>query len=128
MNAGYLYPWLERFDSLQPNMPKAIWIAAFLFPILLALFSRRSMVFLGCTLTATVAAIIALEPSSIGATIALGAYFGSILVAISGMQNRRRDSARDAELKSLRSKINRLIVEEERKFVVDLKTRQDAEQ
>ena len=121
MQITYLQPWFDRLDSFLPNVPKEIWLAAFFLPIVLALFSRRTVVFLGSVLTAGIALFVVLEPNSVTLIVATGAYAGSLLVAIFGIQTRRRHLAAHAELISLRSKLNDLKMAEERRFLVELK-------
>ena len=121
MQITYLQPWFDRLDSFLPTVPKEIWLAVFFLPIVLALFSRRTVVFLGSVLTAGIALFVVLEPNSVTLIVATGAYAGSLLVAIFGIQTRRRHLAAHAELISLRSKLNDLKMAEERRFLVELK-------
>lgn len=120
MQITYLQLWFDRLNSFQSNVPKEIWLAAFFLPVVLALFSRRTVVFLGSVLTAGIALFVVLEPNSITLIVAAGAYAGSLLVAIFGIQTRRNDSAAHANLMILQSKFNDLRVAEERRFLVDL--------
>ena len=121
MQITYLQPRFDRLDSFLPNVPKEIWLAAFFLPIVLALFSRRTVMFLGSVLTAGIALFVVLEPNSVTLIVATGAYAGSLLVAIFGIQTRRRHLAAHAELISLRSKLNDLRMAEEQRFLVELK-------
>ena len=121
MQITYLQPWFDRLDSFLPNVPKEIWLAAFFLPIVLALFSRRTVMFLGSVLTAGIALFVVLEPNSVPLVVATGAYAGSLLVAIFGIQTRRRSLAAKAQLMSLRSKLMDLKMAEERRFLVELK-------
>ena len=121
MQITYLQPWFDRLDSFLPTVPKEIWLTAFFLPIVLALFSRRTVVFLGSVLTAGIALYVVLEPNSVTLIVATGAYAGSLLVAIFGIQTRRRHLAAHAELISLRSKLNDLKMAQERRFLVELK-------
>jgi hypothetical protein len=121
MQITYLQLWFDRLNSFQPNVPKEIWLAAFFLPVVLALFSRRTVVFLGSVLTAGIALFVVLEPNSITLIVAAGAYAGSLLVAIFGIQTRRNDSAVHAKLSFLKSKFNDLRMAEERSFLADLK-------
>lgn len=121
MQITYLQLWFDRLNSFQPNVPKEIWLAAFFLPVVLALFSRRTVVFLGSVLTAGIALFVVLEPNSITLIVAAGAYAGSLLVAIFGIQTRRNDSAVHAKLRFLNSQFNDLRMAEERSFLADLK-------
>jgi hypothetical protein len=121
MQITYLQLWFDRLNSFQSNVPKEIWLAAFFLPVVLALFSRRTVVFLGSVLTAGIALFVVLEPNSITLIVAAGAYAGSLLVAIFGIQTRRNDSAAHAKLMILQSKLNDLRMAEEQRFLVDLK-------
>jgi len=77
--------------------------------------------FLGSVLTAGIAILVVLEPNSVPLVVATGAYAGSLLVAIFGIQTRRRSLAAKAELMSLRSKLMDLKMAEEQRFLVELK-------
>src|ERR1039457_3970519 len=121
MQITYLQPWFDRLDSFLATRPKEIWLAAVFLPIVFAVFSRRTAVFLGSVLTAGIALFVVLEPNSVTLIVATGAYAGSLLVAIFGIQTRRRHLAAHAELISLRSKLNYLKMAEERRFLVELK-------
>ena len=123
MQIAYLQLWFDRLDSFLPNAPKEIWLAAFFLPVVLALFSRRAVVFLGSMLTAGIALFVILKPSSITLIVATGAYAGSLLVAIFGIQTSRKDSAVYAKLMRLQLKFNTLRNAEEQLLLAELKER-----
>src|SRR5450759_4837817 len=123
MQITYLQLWFDRLNSFQPNVPKEIWLAAFFLPVVLALFSRRQVVFLGSVLTAGIALFVILKPSSITLIVATGACAGSLLVAIFGIQTSRKDSAVYAELMRLQLKFNTLRNAEEQLLLAELKER-----
>jgi ABC-type transport system involved in multi-copper enzyme maturation permease subunit len=123
MQITYLQLWFDRLDSFLPNVPKEIWLAVFFLPVVLALFSRRTVVFLGSVLTAGIALFVILKPSSITLIVAAGAYAGSLLVAIFGIQTRRKNSAVHTNLMRLQSQLNTLKNAEEQRFFAELKER-----
>ena len=76
MHIAYLQPLLDRLGSFQPGFPQ-VFLVGPLFPIVLALFSRSTILFLGSLLTASIAMAALLQPNSIGVIVATGAYVGS---------------------------------------------------
>jgi hypothetical protein len=62
-----------------------------------------------------------IEPSSAFLIAVAGACLAAILVAIYGVRTRREDSATRAKLADLESKINHLLLIEERRFFAELK-------
>ena len=110
-----------KLDALFPTIPIAIALAAFLIPIVLALFSKRTIVFLGCMLIAAIALSVLLHPSSIASIMGAGAYVGSILLAIFGIQMRRKASAVHTELMNFRSELDELRSIEETRYLSELK-------
>jgi len=118
---AYLQIWFDRLGFYITNIPLEILFAGFFLPVILALFSKRASVFLGSVLTAGISLLIILRPSGITLIIAVGAYAGSLLVAICGIQSIRKESAIRAELKSLRSDLNDLRIAEERSYFSELK-------
>ena len=98
--------WFDRLMSFLPNIPNEIWLAAFFVPVVLALFSRSNFALLGSVLTAGVALFVVLRPNSGTFIIATGgAYASSFLVAIFGIQTKRKDLAARTELMRLRSEL-----------------------
>ena len=121
MQIGNLQLWFDRLQSFLPNIPNEIWLAAFFVPVVLALFSRRSFALLGSVLTAGVALLVMLRPNSVTFIIATGAYASSFLVAIFGIQTKRKDLAVRKELLRLRSELRDLREAYKRQFLLELK-------
>ena len=112
--------WFDRLMSFLPNIPNEIWLAAFFVPVVLALFSRSNFALLGSVLTAGVALFVVLRPNSGTFIIATGAYASSFLVAIFGIQTKRKDLAARTELMRLRSELGALRDAYERQLLVEL--------
>ncbi len=112
--------WLTELELALADAPKAIVLAACFLPIILAIISRRAFVFLGSVLLASIAFLVVVQPSSIAATIEIGAYVGSIIIALLGIYARRKDAAIHAELTNLRVEVNRLHDAEQRRFISQL--------
>ena len=123
MNFAYLQQLLDRLQTKLLVVPTGIWLAALFIPVVLALFSKRSIPLLGSALSAGIAALVMLKPNSSMFILATGAYVGSFLVAIFGIQLRRNESAVQAELKKLRSSVNAVMEEGDRRFTAELKER-----
>ena len=121
MQITQLQQFFDLAEAVLANEPTNIWLVCFVVPVALALFSKRLLVFLGSLLMVGLALLAILSPSSINLFVVTGAYVGGLLVAISGIQNRRRDSATRAELASLRSSLNELRIAEERRYLAELR-------
>ena len=102
------------------DAPKEIVLSACFLPIILAIISRRAFVFLGSVLLASIALLVVVQPSSIAATIEVGAYVGSVIIALLGICARRKDADIHAQLTSLRVEVNRLHDAEQRRFISQL--------
>ena len=101
MQITQLQQFFDLAEAVLANEPTNIWLVCFVVPVALALFSKRLLVFLGSLLMVGLALLAILSPSSINLFVVTGAYVGGLLVAISGIQNRRRElshSRRTSEL------------------------------
>jgi len=114
-------PWFDKLDSLLSAVPIEIALVAFFIPIVLALFSKRIVVFFSCVLIAAIALSTFLHPSSITSIVVLGAYFSSILLAIFGINASRQASAVSTELINLRSELDEMKSIDEKRYLVELK-------
>lgn len=117
-----LQSYLDQWAALLSGLPEGILFAALLLPIALGLFSRRIIVALACLVLAAIAFCAVVAPTSIAATLATGAYFGSFIVAVAGMVARRRTGALQAELAGLRRDVNSLLSAEERQYLTKLRS------
>ena len=121
MHFPNLQPWFDKLDSLLPTIPLALAVAGFFLPIALGLFSRRTLVFLGCVLIAAIALSILLYPKSIVSIVVIGAYFGSLLLAMFGIQMSRKASAVRTELMGVRAELDEMRSVLERRYLAELK-------
>jgi hypothetical protein len=112
--------WLNELEFALVDAPKEIVLSACFLPIMLAIISRRAFVFLGSVLLASIALLVVVQPSSIAATIEIGAYVGSVIIALLGIYARRKDAAIHAELTNLRVEVNQLHHAEQRRFISQL--------
>ncbi len=113
--------WLDKLNSLLAGVPAEYAIAAFFLPVVLAVFSQRTILIFACFVGAGSALVALIHPNSIALVIVVGAYAGSILLAIFGIQTRRRDLAVRTELTALQSELDALRTTEERRYLVELK-------
>jgi len=97
-------------------------LAALLLPIVLAILSKRVIVVLGSFLLAVLALWAFVTPTNIAIALVTGGYFGSLMVALSGVFARRRAEAIRAELTGLRSDVDELLSAENRRFLLELKS------
>ena len=123
MHINDLQLWFDRLGSFLLDAPQEIWLAAFFLPIVLALFSRRTLVFLGSVLAAAIGLVVILKLASITLVVATAAFVSSFLLAIFGIQARRKESAMQTELMSLREETNELRNSVEQHFLAKLNER-----
>ena len=117
-----LQSYLDQWAALLSGLPEGIVLAALLLPIALGVFAKRVIVPLACMLLAAIAFCAVVAPTSIAVTLAMGAYFGSLIVAVAGMGARRRIAALRAELANLRADVDRLLSAEERHYLTQLRS------
>ena len=112
----------EHILTIVTQLPTIELTYAILFlPVLVAAFSRRVSIFCCAVLLASVAVIAVLNPAHLPFVTALGAYLGSLAIAIFGIVQRRREAAIKEELLKLRNDVNVLWQAEERRLMVGLK-------
>ena len=112
----------EQIPTVVTQLPtiELIYVILFL-PVLVAAFARRVSTFCCAVLLASVAVIAILNPAHLSFVTALGAYLGSLAIAILGIVQRRREAAIKEELLKLRNDVNVLWQAEERRLMVGLK-------
>jgi hypothetical protein len=120
--APSLESWLDQLAVVLRTIPEAYALAAIAFPVVLAVLSRRSIIIFSVALLSAVVLLLVLKPSFAVTTIAIGAYIGSLIMALSGILARRRDIDTKAELISLRNDMNQLLNAESRRFLAELKS------
>ena len=113
---------VDQLSALLTALPPEAKLGALLLPMLIALVSKRILTLLGAILLAITALILLVEPVNLSPTMGLAAYIGSILLALSGIAQRRRDAALFAKISSLRAELNQFAEAESRRFLVKLKT------
>jgi len=115
-----LHGWLQDLDSALVRMPTSIQLAALVLPIAMGAYSRQFFALVGAIFFAAGAILILLEPEFIRTIAVVGAYLGSIILAGVGISAQRKYRSVRAELATLRSDINHLLVAESRRFMVEL--------
>lgn len=118
----FLHSWIDQWAGLVSRVPEEIALVALVVPALLALFSRRIGIVLGCIVLAAVAFCVFASPSNATITLASALYFGSLVVALSGILARRRAATLQAEISTLRSDINRLLDAEETRVLREMRS------
>ncbi len=114
--------WLDQGTALLSKIPLGLALAATLLPVALAIFSKRLTVILGCTLLTLIAFSVFAAPSNMATTLVAGAYFGSILFAVSGIVSRRRAKVHSAEFALLREDVKWLLDAEQRRILKKVTT------
>ena len=109
--------WLDQGTALNSKIPVSMALAATLLPVALAIFSKRLTVILGSALLALVAFSVFVAPSNMANTLVAGAYFGSIVFAVSGIVSRRKAKVHRAEFALLREGVKRLLDAEHRRIL-----------
>ena len=117
-----LQAYLDQWAALLSGLPEGIVLAALLLPIALGVLSKRVIVPLACTLLAAIAFCALVAPTGIAVTLATGAYFGGLIVAVAAFGARRRTGALQAELANLRADVDRLLSAEERHYLTQLRS------
>ena len=117
-----LQSYLDQWAALLSGLPRGIVFAALLLPIALGVLSKQVIVPLACTLLAAIALCALVAPTGIAVTLATGAYFGGLIVAVAAFGARRRTGALQAELANLRADVDRLLSAEERHYLTQLRS------
>jgi hypothetical protein len=112
---------LDEWAAYLSQVPKEVVLAALSLPIVLAIFSKRVLVFLGCLLFAAVAFCAWAAPSSLPVTFAVGVYLGGLLVAVAGIAARRKAGMLQARLADLQFDMERLMSDQERRYLAKLR-------
>ena len=118
----YLQSYVDQWATYLSRLPHGIVFAALLFPIALAILSKRLLVLAACVLLAAIAFCAIVAPSNIAVTLATGLYFGGLIMAVAGMVARRGTRALKVELAILRGDVDRLLSAEERRYLSKLRS------
>ena len=112
---------LDAWAALLSRIPAELAFAAIILPVAFAVFSRRIVALLGCTLLAAVAIGCFVSPFNLGSTLAVGAYLGSLILALSAILARRKADTLQTEIAALREDVNELLGAERNRIIKDLK-------
>ena len=112
---------LDEWAAYLSRIPQEIVLVALLLPIALAIFSKRVLVILGCVLIVVVAFCAFAAPGSLAAILAVSIYLGALLIAMGGIAARRRTGALQARLDSLQLDMERLMSDQERRYLAKLR-------
>jgi hypothetical protein len=108
-----LQSWLDQWAALLSNVPEGMALVAILLPVVLAIFSKRLILVVGCILLAVIAFCAFAAPSNVATTLATGIYLASLVIALSGIVARRKAMVLQAEIASQRLDVNNLLVRED---------------
>jgi hypothetical protein len=129
LTVSLLQSWLDQWAALLSKVPEGMALAAILLPVVVAIFSKRLIVVLGCMLLAVIAFCAIVVPSDMVVTLASGVYLGSLIIALSGVVARRNARVLQAEFASLREEMKRLredlkVVSDagQRRFLMELRS------
>src|SRR5262245_57298008 len=103
-------------------MPWIAKIAVILVPILIAAFSRQIITIVAVLILSSMTLAILAAPASTATIVMLGAYSGAVLLALAGLNLRRRRSAQQIELETLKASLAELSDAEQRRFLMQLKS------
>jgi hypothetical protein len=117
-----MHSWLDQGAGLLSSVPETAALAAILLPVALALFSKRLIIVVGCLMLSVIAFYFFVAPSNMAVTLAFGFYFGSLLVALSGIAAHRRAKSFQVELERLQKNVNSLLAADERRLLHQLKS------
>lgn len=113
---------LHQWTTLPSGVPEGTALVALLLPVVLAIFSKRLIVVLGCLLLSVMAFCIFVAPSNITTMLAAGIYLGSVFVALSGIVARRKARTFQNELANLRSDLDQVLHADERRLLRELQS------
>jgi uncharacterized membrane protein len=113
---------LETTGQSLGSMPWVAKIAVILVPILIATFSRHIITIVAVVLLSAVTLGILAAPAFATTIVVLGAYSGALLLALAGINLRRRRSAQQIELETLKASLAELSDAEQRRFLMQLKS------
>jgi hypothetical protein len=114
---GLAHP-LEQVGTIDPRIIATIFIVLIVF----AAVSRRLLIFLAATLSASVGCMILLVPSSATSIVAIGASLGSLLITVAGMRSRRREMNERQNFDRLSGSVQQLELAEQRRLLRSLAT------
>jgi hypothetical protein len=99
-----------------------------LLPMVLAIFSRRILVLVSCTIGTIIAFCTFVAPSHAAVTLAAGVYLGCVIIAVSGIFSHRKaaDLAQlHANVTQLRRDVDNLLAAEDKRFMSGLRASAD---
>lgn len=114
--------WLDQFTPFLARVPETVVLATLVVPVAVAIFSKRLFFVLGSLILGLVALLAFATPSNAATTLAVGCYFGSWIVALSGISARRKARALRADLATLRRDVGHLLAAEERRVLTEVRT------
>ena len=117
-----MHSWLDQGAELLSKVPETSALAAILLPVVLAIFSKRIMIVVGCLTLSVIAFYFFVAPSNMALTLAFGVYFGSLIIALSGIAAHRKAKSVQVELARLRKNVNDLLAADERRLLGQLKS------
>jgi hypothetical protein len=117
-----MHSWLDRGAGLLSSVPESAALAAIILPVALAILSKRIIIVVGCLMLSVIAFYFFVVPSNMAVALVFGFYFGSLLVALSGIAAHRRAKSFQVELKRLQKNVNGLLAADERRLLHQLKS------
>jgi hypothetical protein len=117
-----MHSWLDQGAGLLSSVPESAALAAILLPVALAIFSKRIIIVVCCLVLSVIAFYFFVAPSNGPVTLAFGFYFGSLLVALSGIAAHRRARSFRVELERLKKNVNDLLAADEKRLLHQLKS------
>ena len=117
-----MHSWLDQGAGLLSRVPETAALAAMLLPVVLAIFSKRIIIVVCCLTLSVIAFYFFVGPSNTAVTLAFGVYFGSLIVALSGIAAHRKAKSLQVELERLQKNVNGLLLADERRLLHQLKS------
>jgi hypothetical protein len=96
-----------------------------LLPVVLAIFSRRILVLVSCTIGTIIVFCTFVAPAYAAVALAAGVYLGCIVIALSGVFSRQKAAALHADVTQLRRDVDNLLAAEDRRFMSGLQASAD---
>ena len=116
-----MHSWLDQAAGLLSRVSETAALGAILLPVVLAIFSKRIIIVVCCRTLSVIAFFFFVAPSNTAVTLAFGVYFGSLVVALSGIAAHRKAKSLQVELERLQKNVNGLLLADERRLLHQLK-------
>jgi hypothetical protein len=112
--------WLDWWAAFLSDLPTTLALVVFLLPIVLAIFSRKIALGLGCLIMVVAAGLVFIAPAKTPVIFATALYIGSVIASLAAIIARRRKSG---EFQVLQMQVRDLMAAEQRRLMREMRSR-----